>query len=47
MEFTVVYDEPSKEINKLTTELDADAVIVGSHAKNGDWLQLPCAKLTA
>jgi nucleotide-binding universal stress UspA family protein len=47
MGFTVVYDEPSKEINKLTTELDADAVIVGSHAKNGDWLQLPCAKLTA
>ncbi|MBU14603.1 MAG: hypothetical protein CMQ14_05880 [Gammaproteobacteria bacterium] len=44
IEFTVVNDGLSKEINKLATELDADAVIVGSHAKTGDWLQLPCAK---
>lgn len=36
----LVYGEPSNEIKKLATELDADAVIVGSHAKDGDWLQL-------
>ena len=39
----LVYGEPSSEIKKLATELSADAVIVGSHAKDGDWLQLPGA----
>ncbi len=39
----LVYGEPSSEIKKLATELDADAVIVGSLAKDGDWLQLPGA----
>ncbi len=33
--------EPSFEIKKLAREIDADLVIVGSHVKGNDWLQLP------
>lgn len=33
--------EPSYEIKKLAREIAADLVIVGSHSKGNDWLQLP------
>lgn len=41
----LVYGELSNEIKKLAPELDADAVIAGSHAKDCDWLQLPGAAI--
>jgi universal stress protein A len=33
--------EPAFEIKRLAAELDAELVIVGSHCKPSDWLQLP------
>lgn len=35
--------EPAFEIKRLAAELDVDLVIVGSHTKDSDWLQLPGA----
>ena len=35
--------EPASEIKRMADELHADLVIVGSHTKEGDWLQLPGA----
>lgn len=35
--------EPACEIKRMADELDADLVIVGSHTKDDDWLQLPGA----
>lgn len=39
----LLHGEPAFEIKKLAEELAADLVIVGSHSKEGDWLQLPGA----
>jgi universal stress protein A len=33
--------EPAFEIKRLAAELDAELVIVGSHCKPSDWLQVP------
>ena len=35
------HGEPAHEIKRLATKLAADLVIVGSHAKEDDWMQLP------
>ncbi|MDD9958544.1 MAG: universal stress protein [Gammaproteobacteria bacterium] len=35
------HGEPAFEIKKLAAAIDADLVIVGSHYKDGDWMQLP------
>lgn len=35
--------EPAFEIKRLAAELNVDLVIVGSHTKGSDWLQLPGA----
>lgn len=37
------YGEPASEIKRVADEIDADLVIVGSHTKEDDWLQLPGA----
>lgn len=37
----LAFGEPAVEIKKLAAEINADLVIVGSHCKNGDWMQLP------
>jgi len=37
------YGEPACEIKRMADEIDADLVIVGSHTKEDDWLQLPGA----
>ena len=39
----LVYGEPAFEIKRLAEEITADLVIVGSHAKEDDWMQLPGA----
>jgi universal stress protein A len=39
----LVHGEPAFEIKRLASELDADLVIVGSHTKQDDWMQLPGA----
>ncbi len=39
----LVLGEPACEIKKMATRIDADLVIVGSHVKNNDWIQLPGA----
>ena len=35
--------EPAREIKKLASRINADLVIVGSHTKEDDWMQLPGA----
>ncbi len=37
----LAYGEPSFQIKRLSREIGADLVIVGSHCKEGDWMQLP------
>ncbi|NKB32094.1 MAG: hypothetical protein GKR91_03255 [Pseudomonadales bacterium] len=37
----LAYGEPASEIKKLAAEIDADLVLVGSHCKDNDWMQLP------
>ena len=37
------FGEPACEIKKLADQIDADLVIVGSHTKESDWMQLPGA----
>jgi|TARA_B100000959_G_scaffold96857_1_gene102634 universal stress protein A len=37
----LVYGEPASEIKRLAADIDADLVIVGSHTKDDDWMQLP------
>ncbi len=37
------YGQPASEIKRVADEIDADLVIVGSHTKEDDWLQLPGA----
>ncbi len=39
----LLHGEPAFEIKKLAAEMDADLVIVGSHTKQDDWMQLPGA----
>ena len=39
----LVYGEPAYEIKRIAADIDADLVIVGSHTKANDWLQLPGA----
>ena len=39
----LAYGEPSYEIKRIAADIDADLVIVGSHTKENDWLQLPGA----
>lgn len=39
----LLHGEPAFEIKRLAEQLSADLVIVGSHSKEGDWLQLPGA----
>lgn len=39
----LVLGEPACEIKKMANQIDADLVIVGSHVKNNDWIQLPGA----
>jgi len=38
-----IHGEPAFEIKRLASLLSADLVIVGSHCKQGDWMQLPGA----
>jgi len=35
------YGEPAFEIKRVAADIDADLVIVGSHTKDDDWMQLP------
>ena len=37
----LVYGEPAFEIKRVAADIDADLVIVGSHTKDDDWMQLP------
>ena len=37
----LLYGEPAYEIKNLAARIDADLVIVGSHTKEDDWMQLP------
>ena len=35
------HGEPAHEIKQLANDIEADLVVVGSHSKENDWLQLP------
>ncbi len=39
----LVHGEPAFQIKQLAEQLHADLVIVGSHSKEDDWMQLPGA----
>ena len=39
----LVHGEPASEIKKMANKIEADLVIVGSHVKENDWMQLPGA----
>ena len=39
----LVHGEPASEIKKMANQIAADLVIVGSHVKENDWMQLPGA----
>ena len=39
----LVHGEPASEIKKMANKIAADLVIVGSHVKENDWMQLPGA----
>lgn len=39
----LAFGEPAFEIKRLASELHADLVIVGSHSRGNEWLQLPGA----
>ncbi|MDA0690087.1 MAG: universal stress protein [Proteobacteria bacterium] len=39
----LVHGEPASEIKKMANKIQADLVIVGSHVKENDWMQLPGA----